>query len=168
MALTDPEKRRINKYVQQVDRLWRIDYGTHEVLFDPQGGWSFRWSHKLFLRPRTELRHLYFWQAEKAASVQGMPFTVSMDHDNTHGIPEAPRKMYVSGGWKMAKSSARHVKSTEGRPHVAILLNMNAAEMTPLVRPWTRRERFYAFVSAVLAFGGAITSILAWLEVPPP
>jgi hypothetical protein len=166
-VMTEAEQNRIAGYVGRVARLWRLDLRTREIVFDPTGSWWFRWSHRLFLRPRTELRHLYFWQMQWAATSVGMAFPVPIEHDNTFGMRAAPRKMWMNQDWTIRRSATRHIKSVEPRPHIALLLSSDKADASVLVRPWTVRERalltLAVFLGAV-SFVGSIASIWsAWI-----
>lgn len=75
--------------------------------------------------------------------------------------------MWMTDDWSIAWMDRRHLKSSQPRPHVAMLLTNSSQGAAIMVRPWTRREQFLAFLAGAIAVSGSVFSTLAYFNINP-
>ena len=149
----------------ELARLWTRDRAEKLFRFEPEGTRWFRLSHKLRLRPRTQVHHLYRWTRWYEDSDDGRVEGTALGRDASPGLRRSPRKMWLQNGWGIAKKDVGRLKSTLPPPQNYILLsNLDDAEILRQPPLLTAKVRLGAFVLGGLSLLGSLASIAALIR----
>ena len=132
---------------------WRLEPVRLRLVFDP-----IKWWMRFVPWPRTAINELWRDLGRWAGTSVGIAFALPLDHDNTWGIEDAPRKMWLTEGATIDHGKLPiwlRLKATNKAPQRTVLISGPTEDAHVLIRPWMSREilwRRFLVAAAILSF----------------